>query len=51
MIEEEIKKIIIKIVGREIGKILVSERADFGNYSSNAPFLLAKERKKSFFCR
>ncbi|MEK7590427.1 MAG: arginine--tRNA ligase [Patescibacteria group bacterium] len=46
MIEEEIKKIIIKIVGREIGKILVSERADFGNYSSNAPFLLAKERKQ-----
>lgn len=47
MIEEEIKKIIIKIAGREVGKVLVSERADFGNYSSNAPFLLAKERKQS----
>ena len=47
MIEEEIKKIIIKVIGREVGKVLVSERADFGSYSSNAPFLLAKELKQS----
>ncbi len=44
---EEVQKIIAKVIGRTVGKVLVSERADFGNYSSNASFLLAKEEKQS----
>lgn len=46
-IREEIGKMIKAIAGKDVGNIMVSERADFGNYSTNAPFLLAKEMGKS----
>ena len=45
---EEIKEIIKKATGVEKDfQVLFSERAEFGNYSTNIPFLLVKELKKS----
>lgn len=43
---EKIKKIISDAVGKEIGQVLVSEKSEFGDYSTNAAFMLAKELKK-----
>ena len=42
----EIRKILEKAVGKEAGQVFISERPEFGNYSTNAAFLLAKDLKK-----
>lgn len=41
----EIKKILKKAAGKEIGQVLISEKPEFGNYSTNAAFLLATLRR------
>src|SRR3989338_2022646 len=42
----EIRKILEKAVGKEAGQVFISERPEFGNYSTNAAFLLEKDLKK-----
>src|SRR3989338_9860177 len=43
----KIRKILEKAIGKEVGQVFISERPEFGNYSTNAAFVLAKEWAKS----
>ena len=45
---DEIKKSIEQAAGKEPGLVIYeSERSDFGDYSTNAAFILSKKLKKS----
>lgn len=44
---DKIKEAVKKATGKELGEVVVPERSEFGDYSTNAPFLWAKALKMS----
>lgn len=43
---EKIEKVVSRVIGKKVGTIMEAEKPEFGDYSTNASFILAKEYKK-----